>query len=263
VTHRHEYDSFTFAEYFSDVIKLHLNDKVIGDDGKTVIITSPRKGGLSYEAGIVEHLMRKYGNYSQNSFDSFRSLEGEFKREGRFHNDSSQKLLISDDCLITGKAIRARVKNIIDNEFFKASGMELAGIVVGLDCSIFGKSGKRVSAELKEEFGVPVESIVDIEEIMEYFSQNLIIEASYPIKDYWFENYRKKDFPPEAKRDQFLRGVGSHGLKGCESNTLLDDARNLFDMEVYEHFLHFMKTQRENYDKDISEIPKLMKRKVA
>jgi orotate phosphoribosyltransferase len=72
------------------------------------------------------------------------------------------KVLIIDDVITAGTAIR-EVMAIV-----KQVGAQAAGVVVGLDRKERGKSDKSAIQEVEQEFKIPVASIVDIDDILQY-----------------------------------------------------------------------------------------------
>jgi orotate phosphoribosyltransferase len=72
------------------------------------------------------------------------------------------KVLIIDDVITAGTAIR-EVMSILEQV-----GAEAAGVVIGLDRKERGKSDKSAIQEVQEEFKIPVASIIDIDDILQY-----------------------------------------------------------------------------------------------
>ena len=72
------------------------------------------------------------------------------------------KVLIIDDVITAGTAIR-EVMSILEQV-----GAEAAGVVIGLDRKERGKSNKSAIQEVQEEFKIPVASIIDIDDILQY-----------------------------------------------------------------------------------------------
>ena len=72
------------------------------------------------------------------------------------------KVLIIDDVITAGTAIR-EVMAIV-----KQVGAQAAGVVVGLDRKERGKSDKSAIQEVEQEFNIPVASIIDIDDILQY-----------------------------------------------------------------------------------------------
>lgn len=72
------------------------------------------------------------------------------------------KVLIIDDVITAGTAIR-EVMSIVEQV-----GAQAAGVVIGLDRKERGKSDKSAIQEVQEEFKIPVVSIIDIDDILQY-----------------------------------------------------------------------------------------------
>ena len=72
------------------------------------------------------------------------------------------KVLIIDDVITAGTAIR-EVMSIVEQV-----GAEAAGVVIGLDRKERGKSDKSAIQEVQEKFNIPVASIIDIDDILQY-----------------------------------------------------------------------------------------------
>jgi len=72
------------------------------------------------------------------------------------------KVLIIDDVITAGTAIR-EVMAIVQQ-----AGVEAAGVVIGLDRKERGTTDKSAIQEVEEQFGIPVVSIIDIDDILSY-----------------------------------------------------------------------------------------------
>jgi len=72
------------------------------------------------------------------------------------------KVLIIDDVITAGTAIR-EVMSIVDQV-----GAQAAGVVIGLDRKERGKTDKSAIQEVEQEFKIPVASIIDIDDILQY-----------------------------------------------------------------------------------------------
>ena len=93
------------------------------------------------------------------------------------------KVLIIDDVITAGTAIR-EVMSIVEQV-----GADAAGVVVGLDRKERGKTDKSAIQEVEEQFGIPVASIVDIDDILHYLKaksdhNNLVEEIDKYRKEY-------------------------------------------------------------------------------
>ena len=72
------------------------------------------------------------------------------------------KVLIIDDVITAGTAIR-EVMSIVEQV-----GAQAAGVVIGLDRKERGKTDKSAIQEVEKEFKIPVASIIDIDDILQY-----------------------------------------------------------------------------------------------
>ena len=72
------------------------------------------------------------------------------------------KVLIIDDVITAGTAIR-EVMSIVEQV-----GAQAAGVVIGLDRKERGKTEKSAIQEVEQEFKIPVASIIDIDDILQY-----------------------------------------------------------------------------------------------
>ena len=72
------------------------------------------------------------------------------------------KVLIIDDVITAGTAIR-EVMSIVEQV-----GADAAGVVVGLDRKERGKSNQSAIQEVQQQFNIPVTSIIDIDDILQY-----------------------------------------------------------------------------------------------
>ena len=72
------------------------------------------------------------------------------------------KVLIIDDVITAGTAIR-EVMSILEQ-----AGAMAAGVLIGLDRKERGKTDQSAIQEVEELFGIPVASIIDIDDILHY-----------------------------------------------------------------------------------------------
>ena len=93
------------------------------------------------------------------------------------------KVLIIDDVITAGTAIREAMDLITD------SGATPAGVVIALDRQEKGKGDKSAIQEVEDEFGIPVISIIKLENIYQYLVQqqqddDLVARIQQYRKDY-------------------------------------------------------------------------------
>ena len=72
------------------------------------------------------------------------------------------EVLIIDDVITAGTAIR-EVMSIVEQV-----GAQAAGVVIGLDRKERGTSDKSAIQEVQDQFNIPVASIIDIDDILQY-----------------------------------------------------------------------------------------------
>ncbi|MGB1327862.1 MAG: orotate phosphoribosyltransferase [Porticoccaceae bacterium] len=93
------------------------------------------------------------------------------------------KVLIIDDVITAGTAIR-EVMSIVEQV-----GAQAAGVVIGLDRKERGKTEKSAIQEVEQEFKIPVASIIDIDDILQYLKakpehNDLVAEIDKYRQDY-------------------------------------------------------------------------------
>ena len=76
------------------------------------------------------------------------------------------KVLIIDDVITAGTAIREAI------DIIKAQGAEPAGVVIALDRMEKGQSELSAIQEVEQEYGIPVVSIIDLNDIIDYLAQS-------------------------------------------------------------------------------------------
>jgi orotate phosphoribosyltransferase len=95
------------------------------------------------------------------------------------------KVLIIDDVITAGTAIREAIDIITSN------GAEPAGVVIALDRMEKGKTELSAIQEVEKEYGIPVVSIIDLNDIISYLEQ-----SSNPDSQQYLEAMRsyRKDY---------------------------------------------------------------------
>lgn len=89
------------------------------------------------------------------------------------------RVFIIDDVITAGTAIRESV------DIIRQAGAEVAGVIVGLDRQERGKSQLSAIQEVEREYRVPVISIVQLADIVEYLHTNPVQAANLEaIKEY-------------------------------------------------------------------------------
>jgi len=75
------------------------------------------------------------------------------------------KVLIIDDVISAGTSVRESF------DIIKAEGAEASGVVIALDRQERGKGEKSAIQEVQEDYGIPVASIVALEQLVEYLDE--------------------------------------------------------------------------------------------
>ena len=76
------------------------------------------------------------------------------------------KVLIVDDVITAGTAIRESI------DLIRASGAEPAGVLIAMDRQERGNSKLSAIQEVESEFGIPVVSIIRLEQVLDYLETN-------------------------------------------------------------------------------------------
>ncbi len=78
----------------------------------------------------------------------------------------SGKVLIVDDVITAGTAVREAAKIIVD------AGAEVAGLVISLDRQEIGQDSRSAVQELEQQLKIPVISIVQLEDLVELLEES-------------------------------------------------------------------------------------------
>lgn len=92
-------------------------------------------------------------------------------------------VLIIDDVMTAGTAIR-EVMHIV-----KAEKAVTAGVIIALDRQERGKSNLSAIQEIEEEFKMPVLSIISLDMILQYLSEDKTLQAYLPAVQKYREEY--------------------------------------------------------------------------
>ena len=76
------------------------------------------------------------------------------------------KVLIVDDVITAGTAIRESI------DIIRAAGAEPAGVLIALDRQEKGNGELSAIQEVEKEFGIPVVSIIRLEQVLDYLKAN-------------------------------------------------------------------------------------------
>ena len=101
---------------------------------------------------------------------------------------AGEKVVIVEDVITAGTAIRESMAIL-----GKLEGVQIAAVFVMVDRKEKGKTEKSAMAELEEEYGFPVYSVVDVYDIIEYLEENPANEENVTrIKNYLAVNGAKE-----------------------------------------------------------------------
>lgn len=93
---------------------------------------------------------------------------------------SGESVVIVEDVITAGTAIRESMENLSELE-----GVKVAAAFVMVDRKEKGRGDKSAMAEVEEEFGFPVYSVVDVYDIIEYLNEDPVNSENVErIKDY-------------------------------------------------------------------------------
>ena len=93
---------------------------------------------------------------------------------------SGESVVIVEDVITAGTAIRESMENLSELE-----GVKVAAAFVMVDRKEKGRGDKSAMAEVEEEFGFPVYSVVDVYDIIEYLNEDPVNSENIErIKDY-------------------------------------------------------------------------------
>lgn len=93
-------------------------------------------------------------------------------------------VLIIDDVITAGTAIREAI------DIIKSQGAEPAGVVIALDRMEKGKTDLSAIQEVEKEYGIPVISIIDLNDIIKYLEQTNDNESQQYLEA--MKTYRKE-----------------------------------------------------------------------
>ncbi len=80
---------------------------------------------------------------------------------------AGEEVVIVEDVITAGTAIRESMANLS-----KLEGVKIAAVFIMVDRKEKGRGEKAAMAEIEEEFGFPVYSVVDVYDIIEYLEEN-------------------------------------------------------------------------------------------
>lgn len=164
-----------------------INEKIPNFD----VVFGPAYKGIHLAVATVIELNEKLGknvSYAYNRKEAKDHGEGGMLIGAPINKDT--KLVVVDDVITAGTALRAVV------DILKGVGSpKIEGVVLAVDRMEKGQGEKSAIQELKDEFGIDVFSIVNIEEVIE-FLYNKDIDGVVYIDD-------EKMAKIKAYRDQY------------------------------------------------------------
>lgn len=154
-----------------------LSDKVVCD---TVIFGAAYKG-IPFAATTAQALWQHYGYdvaWAYNRKEVKTHGEG-----GRLVGAKLQgkSVWVVDDVMTAGTAVR-EVATLLADE-----GATLAGVLVALDRKEQGQNGHSAMAEIASEFGIPVLSLIDLDDIINHL---VLMDDTKTVNA--MQNYRKQ-----------------------------------------------------------------------
>ena len=84
------------------------------------------------------------------------------------------RIMLVDDVITAGTAIRESM------EIIQAQGAELAGVLIALDRQERGKGELSAIQEVERDYGMPVVSIVSLEQVLEYLAEDAELKQYLP-----------------------------------------------------------------------------------
>lgn len=135
------------------------------------VLFGPAYKGIPLAAACAIGLAEGHGRDVAYSFN---------RKEAKAHGEGGNivgaplegRVLIIDDVMTAGTAVREAMQLI------EAAGARLAGVVIALDRQERGQGELSAVQEVERQYGVPVESIVRLEHLVEYLAQDPAQDAS-------------------------------------------------------------------------------------
>jgi len=97
-------------------------------------------------------------------------------------------ILIIDDVITAGTAIR-EVMALIEEQSKEHGGAKPAGVVIALDRQEKGKGELSAIQEVERDYGIPVISIVKLEQVMQFVEQQAEFKQYFPAVKAYRETY--------------------------------------------------------------------------
>lgn len=93
------------------------------------------------------------------------------------------RVLIIDDVITAGTAIREAI------EIIHQAGAEPAGVLIALDRQERGKGKLSAIQEVEQQFGIPVVSIVGLDQVLDYISSNTVFSEHAEVVTRYRESF--------------------------------------------------------------------------
>ena len=164
-----------------DMLSCGYADVLAKNLGNDPVIFGAAYKGIPFVATTAQTLWREH---------KIDAAWGYNRKEAKTHGEggnlvgvdlSGKAVWVIDDVMTAGTAVREVV------EILKNAGASLAGIVIALDRKEKGQNERSAIQEIQDEFGVPVYSLVDIDDIIAYLHDKG--ESEHLIK---MQEYRKQ-----------------------------------------------------------------------
>lgn len=128
------------------------------------VLFGPAYKGIPLAAATAVSLSRDYGKEAPYAFN---------RKEAKSHGEGGNivgtplqgRVLIIDDVITAGTAIRESV------EIIRAAGATPAGVLIALDRQERGQGDQSAIQEVESTLGLPVVSIVNLAQILDYLKQ--------------------------------------------------------------------------------------------
>lgn len=129
------------------------------------VLFGPAYKGIPLAAATAMALSRDYGKEAPYAFN---------RKEAKDHGEGGNivgtplqgRVLIIDDVITAGTAIRESVAII------RAAGATPAGVLIALDRQERGQGERSAIQDVESTFGLPVVSIVNLGQVLDYLGQN-------------------------------------------------------------------------------------------
>lgn len=146
------------------------------------VLFGPAYKGIPLAAVTAQALFERHGRDVPYAFN---------RKEAKTHGEGGQtvgaplqgRILLVDDVITAGTAIR-EVTALI-----RAAGAEPAGVVIGLDRQERGQGSRSALAEIADSLGVPVISLVCLDDILAYLGNDPALQVHVPAMQAYRETW--------------------------------------------------------------------------